>query len=270
MRELLEGRNQGAHLMKNDSRTDLSALWTAYKDNGDEDSREHLILNYSPLVKYVAGRLSTSLPQTVETADLVSYGLFGLIDAIEKFDPERGIKFETYAIARIKGAIIDELRSMDWVPRSMRADAKRMDKATEALHQRLGRHPLQNEIAVEMNCSVEDIDVLQAMIHSTTSMEGLDQGSDDDEGASVSETLGDGPGGTAESFLDESHIRDHLVEAITSLGQRERTVIALYYFEGLNFSDIGRIIGVTESRVCQIHTRSSKFLRAQMRERIAV
>ncbi|MDZ4063933.1 MAG: sigma-70 family RNA polymerase sigma factor, partial [Coriobacteriia bacterium] len=102
--------------MKQDPRTDLSALWAAYKERGDAEAREQLILNFSPLVKYVAGRLSSSLPQTVDSADLISYGIFGLIDAIEKFDLSRGIKFETYAIARIKGAIIDELRAMDWVP----------------------------------------------------------------------------------------------------------------------------------------------------------
>jgi RNA polymerase sigma factor FliA len=136
--------------MKNDSRTDASALWSKFKETGDLDARERLILNYSPLVKYVAGRVSSTLPQTVDTADLISYGLFGLIDAIEKFDPGRGIKFETYAIARIKGAIIDELRSLDWVPRSVRARARELEAAYIALETRMRRVPSDAEVAEEM------------------------------------------------------------------------------------------------------------------------
>ena len=128
----------------------LPALWARYKEDGDPDAREQLILNYSPLVKYVAGRLASSLPQTVETADLISYGIFGLIDAIEKFDPGRAIKFETYAIARIKGAIIDELRAMDWVPRSVRSRAREIENAYIALENKLKRVPTDAEVADEM------------------------------------------------------------------------------------------------------------------------
>lgn len=250
---------------------DVEASWNEYVTTRDPDLRIRLIEHYLHLVRYAAIALSRKLTN-VEYEDLESYGYFGLMDAIEKFEPERGFKFETYAMRRIRGAIIDEIRSMDWVPRSMRADAKRMDRATEALHQRLGRHPSQEEVASEMDVSVDDVDVLQTMIQSTTSMEGLHESAVEfsDGSVTVSETLSDRAGGTAESFLEEQQIRGNLIEAIMSLGQRERTVIALYYFEGLNFAEIGTIIGVTESRVCQIHTRSSKFLRVQMRERIAV
>jgi RNA polymerase sigma factor for flagellar operon FliA len=133
--------------MKSNAGSDVAIFWAAYKDTGDSVAREKLILNYSPLVKYVAGRLSSNLPANVDTADLISYGVFGLIDAIEKFNPERGIKFETYAIARIKGAIIDELRAMDWVPRSVRARAREIETAYVALENRLKRVPSDAEVA---------------------------------------------------------------------------------------------------------------------------
>jgi RNA polymerase sigma factor FliA len=250
---------------------DVTVAWDEYVVSRDPALRLKLIENYLHLVRYAAIALSRKLTN-VEYEDLESYGYFGLMDAIEKFEPERGFKFETYAMRRIRGAIIDEIRSMDWVPRSMRADAKKMDRATEILHQRLARRPTQGEVATEMGLNVDGVDELQSMIHSTTSIEGLHETAIEfeDGRVSVSDSLGDTAGGMADSFLDEHQIRDNLVEAIMFLGQRERTVIALYYFEGLNFAEIGDIIGVTESRVCQIHTRSSKFLRVQMRERIAV
>lgn len=250
---------------------DVDAAWKRYASDRDPDLRQQLIEHYLHLVRYAATSLMKQLTN-VEYDELESYGYFGLMDALEKYDPDRGFKFETYAMRRIRGAIIDEIRSNDWIPRSMRADAKRMDRVTETLHQRLGRKPLQNEIAFEMGVSVDDVDALQAMIHSTTSMDGLDTPvhNDSEHAEFISDTLGDRSSGGADSFLDEDEIRHQLVDAILALGQRERTVIALYYFEGLNFSEIGDIIGVTESRVCQVHTRSSKILRAQMREKIAV
>ena len=143
--------------MKQDPKTDVSAYWAAYKESADPIARETLILNYSPLVKYVAGRLSSNLPQTVDTSDLISYGVFGLIDAIEKFDLERGIKFETYAIARIKGAIIDELRAMDWVPRSVRARSREIEQAYIALENRLKRVPSDAEVAREMGIALHEL-----------------------------------------------------------------------------------------------------------------
>src|SRR5450759_3876490 len=138
-------------------RADIAALWATYKETADPVAREELILNYSPLVKYVAGRLSANLPQTVDNADLISYGIFGLIDALDKFDPDRGIKFETYAIARIKGAIIDELRAMDWVPRSVRARARDIERAYIALESRLLRTPTDVEVSEEMGISEREL-----------------------------------------------------------------------------------------------------------------
>ena len=150
--------------MRSDPRTDLSAAWAAFKNDGDPVARENLILTYAPLVKYVAGRLSSSLPQTVDTSDLISYGVFGLIDAIEKFDMDRGIKFETYAIARIKGAIIDELRAMDWVPRSVRARAREFEAAYVALENKLKRVPSDDEVAAEMGISPRELQAILAKL----------------------------------------------------------------------------------------------------------
>ena len=144
--------------MSNESDADVvAALWAEYKSNGTVDARERLILNYAPLVKFVAGRVASGLPQSVDQSDLVSYGIFGLIDAIDKFEPERGWKFETYAISRIKGAIIDELRSIDWVPRSVRTKAREVERAYSKLEGELHRTPEESEVAAEMGISQDDL-----------------------------------------------------------------------------------------------------------------
>src|SRR6202166_1001682 len=154
--------------MDNDEAAAIGGLWTEYKTSASRDARDRLILHYSPLVKYVAGRVSVGLPQNIEQADLVSYGIFGLIDAIEKFDPERKIKFETYAISRIKGAIIDELRSIDWVPRSVRARAREIERANTKLEHRLQRTPTDEEMAVELSLTVPEFhEALLAISHSS-------------------------------------------------------------------------------------------------------
>ena len=154
--------------MRADPRTDVSALWARYKDEQDSMARDELILNYSPLVKYVAGRLASSLPQNVDTADLISYGIFGLIDAIEKFDLERAIKFETYAIARIKGAIIDELRAMDWVPRSVRSRAREIEQTYVALENELRRVPDDREVADRMGITIKEFGAILANLSYTS------------------------------------------------------------------------------------------------------
>lgn len=261
------GASEGHGYMKSDPRTDASALWAKYKETGDADAREHLILNYSPLVKYVAGRVSTSLPQTVDTADLVSYGLFGLIDAIEKFDLDRNIKFETYAIARIKGAIIDELRSMDWVPRSVRSRAREIENAYIVLENRLRRAPTDPEIAEEIGVSTGDLrDILSKLSYtSVVSFEelwigGADREDRGDGASSIPDHNADDPVASFES----AEVREILTGAIERLPERERIVIALYYYEGLTLKEIGRVLGVTESRVSQLHTKAVLRLRARL------
>ncbi len=252
--------------MRSDPRTDLSALWATFKDSGDPQAREQLIINYSPLVKYVAGRLSSSLPQTVDTADLISYGIFGLIDAIEKFDLERGIKFETYAIARIKGAIIDELRAMDWVPRSVRARAREVENAYIALENRFKRIPSDEEVAEEMGITNKDLQTIFTKLSYTSvvSFEELWVGGDRDDRQSAAGSIRDDSAEDPVSAFESVEVKDILAGAIERLPEREKTVIALYYYEGLTLKEIGQVLGVTESRVSQLHTKAVLRLRARL------
>jgi RNA polymerase sigma factor FliA len=243
-------------------------LWDRFKSTGDAAARERLILQYSPLVKYVAGRVSVGLPSSVEHGDLVSYGMFGLIDALEKFDLSKGFKFETYAITRIKGAIIDELRSIDWIPRSVRTKAKRVEKALAALEERLDRTPTEEELAAELEMGVEELRQLLTQV-SLTSIAALDEsmpGEDGDRQALV-DTLADRDAVDPQDALEDAEVRRLLAEAINRMSDREKTVIVLYYFEGMTLSQIGEVLGVTESRVCQLHTKAVLGLRTRMNAR---
>jgi RNA polymerase sigma factor for flagellar operon FliA len=247
---------------------ELAALWTEFKDSGSSTVRERLILHYAPLVKYVASRVATGLPASVEQADLVSYGMFGLIDALEKFEPARGNKFETYAIPRIKGAIIDELRAMDWVPRSVRFKAREIEKAYADLETMLKRAPSEKEVAERLGVSLSELhDVINQI--SFVSVLALDEllsvGSDRGEQVSLLDTLAD-RGVDPTLGLEGQETRGLLAAAINSLSEREKIVVTLYYFEGLTLNEIGEILGVTESRVCQIHTKAVGQLRLQLTE----
>ncbi len=244
----------------------IEQLWASYKSDATRELRDQLILHYSPLVKYVAGRVAVGLPQNVEQSDLVSYGIFGLIDAIEKFDPARGYKFETYAIARIKGAILDELRSIDWVPRSVRAKARALEKAYSALEAQLHRTPTDPELA-------EELDISEAQLQTTLSQisfvglvaldEMLSVGGDRGETLTLGDTIADSGEGPVAAYEVEE-MRHILAEAINRMGERERIVLTLYYYEGLTLAEIGQVLGVTESRVCQIHTKSVLQLRSRI------
>jgi len=246
---------------------ELEHLWSRYRDTGDADLREQLILHYSPLVKYVAGRVGAGMPANVEHADLVSYGIFGLMDAIEKFDPSRGFKFETYAVTRIRGAIIDELRSIDWVPRSVRAKARRIERAIRQLEQRLNRTPTDEELADELMISTEELgDMLTSV--SMTSMAALDDVLDIGDGESITlvDTLEEENLTSPEGNIDDQEMRRQLREAIGRLSEREQKVLALYYFENMTLAQVGDILGVTESRICQIHTKAVMSLRNKMQD----
>ena len=249
------------------SHSALTELWAEYKRDSGREARDRLIVHYSPLVKYVAGRVAVGLPQNIEQADLVSYGIFGLIDAIDKFDPSRNIKFETYAITRIKGAIIDELRSIDWVPRSVRAKARAVEKAYAKLEAQLLRTPTDAEVAAEMGISEDDLQQIFTQI-SFVGLVALDEvlsSGSGQRGDSV--TLGDtiadrGDGPVAAFEVEEMKLI--LTSAINRLADREKIVLTLYYYEGLTLAEIGEILGVTESRVCQIHTKAVLQLRSRM------
>ena len=249
-------------------RDELAELWQEFKRSGGTEARERLILHYAPLVKYVASRVATGLPASVEQADLVSYGMFGLIDALEKFEPARGNKFETYAIPRIKGAIIDELRAMDWVPRSVRFKAREIEKAYADLESMLKRAPTEREVSARLGVSVRELHDVITQI-SFVSVLALDEllavGSDRGEQVSLLDTLAD-RGTDPTTGLEGQETRGLLAAAINSLSEREKIVVTLYYFEGLTLAEIGEILGVTESRVCQIHTKAVNQLRLQLVE----
>ena len=246
--------------------SDVNVLWSQYQEVGNHDIRDTLILHYSPLVKYVASRVSVGLPQNVEHADLVSYGMFGLIDAIDKFEPDRGFKFETYAISRIKGAILDELRSIDWVPRSVRSKVRSVEKAIAKLEARMGRAPTDEEVATELGWTEDQFQSVLSQI-SVVGMAALDEillvGGDRGEALTLGDTIADSHHGPTGAF-EVTEVRQMLSQAINGMPEREKVVLTLYYYESLTLSEIGRVLGVTESRVCQIHTKAMIQLRSRM------
>ena len=247
----------------------LDGLWTALKSTGSKEARDRLIVHFSPLVKYVAGRVSVGLPSYVEQADLISYGMFGLIDAIEKFEPQRERRFEAYAVTRIKGAIIDELRAMDWVPRSVRSKAKSIETAYAKLEGQHLRAPTDAEVASELGVSEDDLQTMFAQI-SFVGLVALDEilSVDRGESTTLGDTLAD-PGEGPMAAYEVVEMRQLLASAVDRLGEREKTVLGLYYYEGLTLAEIGDVLGVTESRICQIHTKAVLQLRARLRKQDA-
>jgi RNA polymerase sigma factor for flagellar operon FliA len=225
------------------------------------------VVAYSPLVKYVAGRMSSGLPAHVEEADLISYGLLGLIDAIERFDLEREIKFETYAIARIKGAIVDELRAQDWVPRSVRARARDIERVHRRLEHELQRTPTDEEMSEALELTVEEfhdwlLRISQSTVVALDELWTVADASGDQ--VSLLDTLQDPKAGDPLKILAASELRERLAAAILALPERERLVIALYYYENLTLREIGEVLTVTESRVSQLHTQAVLRLRSRM------
>ena len=261
------GREKEAALETNVKAIELKDLWRRYKNDGNDKAREQLVVAYSPLVKYVAGRMSSGLPAHVEEADLISYGLLGLINAIERFDLTREIKFETYAITRIKGAIIDELRALDWVPRSVRARAREIEKAHAKLEHQLHRTPTDEEMARELKISVTEFQEALVKI-STSTVVALDElwAVSDSSGDAVSllDTLQDPDAPDPEQLLAQSEVKDRLADAIAALPEREKLVIALYYYENLTLREIGEVLGVTESRISQLHTKAVLRLKSRL------
>ena len=215
-----------------------------------------MLVHYMPLVRTLANKVAFGLPQHVDQNDLISYGTFGLIDAIDKFDPLRGFKFETYAISRIRGSILDELRSADWIPRSVRSKAKQIDAATQKLGAELARTPSASELAEELDITVDQYNEAIGQIF-RTGMVGLDdvvktQGV---ENITVGDSIADSREHSNDT-IDIDQLRTLFADTIRAMSSREKIVMTLYYFEGLTLGDIGVVLGVTESRICQIHTKA--------------
>jgi RNA polymerase sigma factor FliA len=247
----------------------IADLWRSYKTTADPTLREKLILQYSPLVKYVAGRVGVGLPPNIEQADLVSYGIFGLIDAIEKFDIERAIKFETYAISRIRGAIIDELRAIDWIPRSVRHKAREVERAYAELEGELRRTPTEAEVAKRLGIKVSDLHHIFSQV-SYVNVVALDEllsvGGEKGDSLTLGDTLEDKGAEDPVLAFEGEETKYLLARAINQLPEREKIVVTLYYYEGLTLAEIGQVLGVTESRICQMHTKAVLQLRAKIAE----
>jgi RNA polymerase sigma factor FliA len=246
---------------------EMQILWREFRATGDQAIRDRLIVTYAPLVKYVAGRLGSGLPAHVDDEDLVSYGLLGLIGAIERYDPDRDVKFETYAIARIRGAIIDELRALDWVPRSVRSRARDIERAIAELEAKLARAPTDEEISQKLGLSEEELNDSLSEI-SRSSIAALDElwtisGTSGDQVALI-DTIEDPEAPDPQSSLSQTEMREAIADAIARLPEREKLVVTLYYYEELTLREIGEVLGVTESRVSQLHTKAVLRLKARL------
>jgi len=241
-------------------------LWAAYKKNRDPVIRESFIKQYAPLVKYVAGKVAANMPQSVEFDDLVGFGVFGLIDAIDKFDSEKNVKFKTYAVTRIRGAIFDELRSIDWVPRSVRQKSREIEDAIMQVEAKLGRPASDAEVAASMGISDDEFSKAMLKVSGTAIMSLSDvwYSADESEKITVADSI-ESPGSlNPDAVIEREEIKRVIVESIQELPDKEKKVLVLYYYEDLTLKEIGKVLEVTESRVSQLHTKAILRLRAKL------
>jgi RNA polymerase sigma factor for flagellar operon FliA len=246
--------------------------WTRFKETNNPEIRAKLLSNYLPLVKNVAGRMAAGFPKSVELNDLINTGVIGLIEAFNNFDPGRGVKFETFAVPRIRGAILDELRALDWVPRSTRAKARNIEKAVNKLEAELGRGPSDGEIAKTLNISMEELQYAMKDVSVTTllSLDELICREDDNRQVPRIETIENSTTVDVLDDMERTELRVFLIHAISGLSEQERLVVSLYYYEELTLKEIGEIMLISESRVSQIHTRAVTRLRDMIRDKFAI
>lgn len=241
-------------------------LWEMSRGENTQEARRELVNIYARIVKYVAGRMAIGLPHYVEFNDLISAGLLGLIQAIDNFDHERGIKFETYAIPRIRGSILDELRSQDWFPRSLRRKAKQLEEAYSSLEVKLGRPATDAEVAKKLGIRVEELDgmVGEVSIATIMSLDADTSGDDGESSSSLGDYLADVSNEDVEQILAKQEMKDLIGTRMSELPEKEQLVLVLYYYEELTLKEIGEILDVTESRVCQIHTKAILRLKGKI------
>jgi len=243
-----------------------SEIWVRYRETHEPHLRDSLIRQYAPLVKYVAGKVSVGMPPSVDFDDLVGFGVFGLFDAIEKFDPEKHVKFKTYAVTRIRGAIFDELRSIDWVPRSVRQKTREIDATVSHLEASLGRSATDEEIANSMKMDVKDFNTMMLKVSSTSmlSLNDVWYTGEDNDKVSIVDSIESPSSLQPEMIAEKDEIRRVIIEAINDLPEKEKKVLVLYYYEDLTLKEIGKILGVTESRISQLHTKAIMRLRSRL------
>jgi RNA polymerase sigma factor FliA len=250
---------------------DLSDLWKQYRENGSRQAKDKILAEYTSLVKYTAQRIALNLPKSVELDDLIGSGVFGLIKAVETFDPELGFKFETFATHKIRGAILDELRAMDWVPRSVRQKSRSVQQAYARLEQQLGRMPYDDEVAMELGLSMAEFEELLSDVAPTTIVsleEQLPDRGGDSKSLSVIDTIEDPAGSNPLKELGQQEVKRILKETISELPEKEKLVVALYHYEELTLKEIGEVLGITESRVSQIHSKCMLKLRGRLMARL--
>ena len=247
-------------------------VWEQYKESNDFDTRERLLNNYLPLVKNVAGRMAAGFPKSVELNDLINTGVIGLIEAFNNFDPGRGVKFETFAVPRIRGAILDELRALDWVPRSTRAKARNIDRAITKLENQLGRGPSAGEIAETLDIPIVDLFSAQKDVcfSSLLSLDEMICREDDNRQVPRIETIENRDSVDILEDMELSELKTFMMVSISALTEQERLVVSLYYYEELTLKEIGEIMLISESRVSQIHTRAVGRLRSLIRDKFAI
>ena len=249
----------------NDS-TEEDLQWEEYVKTQNPVIRDKFIRQYMALVKYVAGKVSVGLPNSVEYEDLVGFGQFGLLDAIKKYDPAKGVKFKTYAVTRIRGAIFDELRQLDWVPRSVRQKSREIEDAICELESKLGRSATDSEVASSLNMSEEEYHRTLMRVSGTSilSLNDVWNSSDDSDSMSIGDTVESPASLNPEMIAEREAIKKVIVEAIQELPEKEKMVIVLYYHEELTFKEIGEVLEVSESRISQLHTKANMRLRAKL------
>ncbi len=241
-------------------------LWHEFKKTKSNAIRERFIRQYMPLVKYVAGKVSTGMPDSVEFDDLVGYGQFGLLDAINKFDPDKNVKFKTYAVTRIRGAIFDELREQDWVPRSVRQKSREIEDTMVELEGRLGRSPSHSEVAQAMGMTESEYQATIMKVSGTSvlSLNDVWYAGDDNDHMSIGDNIESPASLNPDVIVEREEVRKVVINTINELPKNEKMVIVLYYNEDLTFKEIGQVLNVSESRISQLHTKALLRLKSKL------
>ena len=248
------------------NKKELEKLWKDFKEKGSIEAKDVIIVHYLGLVRLVAGRMAMNSPPQVDKDDLIGWGVLGLLDAVEKFDPAQKASFETYASTRIRGSIIDQIRSLDWAPRSLRRKARELSQASARLMDKLGRKPSDMELAGEMGIGESDLFELTTEIHGAyiLSLEAKISNDPETGETSLGDIMSDTTSPSPEEIVLRKEKEEHLAEAIEKLSANERHVITLYYFDELTLKEVGEVLGLSESRICQIHRSVIKKMKQRL------